>query len=234
MEVGRLSYQCACGAWRWRDRAEALGEDSCNRCGRPFTSTTVEFIHGPPRARRMGINIRDGRTFLRATQKGRAQVAKGAPGRLPQVEPQEGQGNSSVKYDEAMAARERMRAQRRPTDTSSTRRKPRRTQYSEPDPSSRWRRGCSGRALRRRRRPPRRWRWPRRRPTPRRRPPSGRPHCVRIGVRTSMQSLGGPQNRDPAGPARGDWGRAGATGCRKSACRGETFHAGRANREAGE
>ena len=43
MQVGRLSFKCGCGAWRWCDRAEALGEHSCKECGTPFSGATVEF-----------------------------------------------------------------------------------------------------------------------------------------------------------------------------------------------
>ena len=45
LQLGRLSYQFSCGAWRWKDRAQALGEQACNRCGRSSQSATVEFYH---------------------------------------------------------------------------------------------------------------------------------------------------------------------------------------------
>ncbi len=43
MQVGRLSYKCRCGAWRWCDRAEELGEAGCNKCGTSFGLAAVEF-----------------------------------------------------------------------------------------------------------------------------------------------------------------------------------------------
>ena len=75
MQVGRLSYKCPCGAWRWRDRAESLGEEHCRECGRPFTSATVEFYPWSKSGPRAQSGHRQGR---QCDPKGNKGHSKGA------------------------------------------------------------------------------------------------------------------------------------------------------------
>ena len=93
MQVGRLAFRCRCGAWRWCDRAEALGEEHCKACGTSFDQAAIEFwgTGAPNRSREQPQNQLQGRTGSGAATAGKggkgAASGKGQGGKGPQTGP---------------------------------------------------------------------------------------------------------------------------------------------------
>ncbi len=111
MQVGRLAFKCRCGAWRWCDRAEALGEENCNKCGTSFEHAAIEFwgTGAPSRSRehtQYQLPSRKGSGAATAGKGGKgANPGKGKSGKGPQSGPklpgrqdhlQKGSGKSST------------------------------------------------------------------------------------------------------------------------------------------
>ena len=95
MQVGRLSYKCRCGAWRWCDRAEALGEAGCTSCGTSFEHAAIEFwgTGAPARSREQSHQVQGRKgsgakaTASKGATKGKSQGGKSGSGKGPQTGP---------------------------------------------------------------------------------------------------------------------------------------------------